>query len=81
MPARVHAAAREFRHHRRVFVAPPWPEICANDRERTQSLAEAERTFESMVATYPEYGYELVTLPKSTPEERVRFVRSNLDRN
>lgn len=44
VPDHVHAAAKSFRYHRRVFLAPPWPEIYAQDSERKQSFAEAERT-------------------------------------
>lgn len=43
--------------------SPPWPEIYEQDSERKQSYDEAERTYESMVATYTVYGYELVHLP------------------
>ncbi|WP_433351160.1 AAA family ATPase [Microtetraspora malaysiensis] len=78
VPDHVDAAARGFRYHPRVFIAPPWPEIYRRDGERRQSLDEAERTHASMVAAYTEYGYELVTLPRRSVEERVRFVRSEI---
>ncbi|MFG2014975.1 AAA family ATPase [Actinomadura geliboluensis] len=78
VPPHVHTAARTFRYRRRVFIAPPWPEIYEQDTERKQSLAEAERTYESMVTTYAEYGYELVELPRVPVEERVRFVTDQL---
>jgi predicted ATPase len=78
VPAHLHTAARTFRYHPRVFIAPPWPEIYQQDAERKQSLAEAERTYESMVTTYTEYGYELVHLPRVTVEERVRYVTDHL---
>lgn len=42
--------------------------------ERKQSYAQAERTYESMVATYTAYGYELVHLPLAPITERARFV-------
>jgi predicted ATPase len=74
VPAHVDAAARTFRYHRRVFVAPPWPEIYERDSERRQSYAEAERTCASMVATYTAYGYEPVHLPLAPVAERARFV-------
>ncbi|MEU6741975.1 AAA family ATPase [Streptosporangium sandarakinum] len=80
VPEHVHAAALRFRYHRSVFVAPPWPEIYRRDAERRQSYEEAERTYESMVATYTEYGYEPVTLPRAPVEERVRFVIERLRR-
>ncbi|MCP2169596.1 AAA family ATPase [Goodfellowiella coeruleoviolacea] len=74
VPEHIRVAAQRFRYHRRVFVAPPWPEIYARDTERGQSFAEAVRTHESMVETYSEFGYELVPLPLSSVEDRVRFV-------
>ncbi|QUH03201.1 AAA family ATPase [Saccharopolyspora erythraea] len=74
VPAHVDAAARRFRYHRRVFVAPPWPRIYRRDAERRQSLEVAERTYQVMVEVYAGYGYELVTLPRASVAERVRFV-------
>lgn len=73
-PEHVREAARRFRYHRRVFVAPPWPEIYGGDTERHQSPEEAERTHRAMVQTYPEHGYELVELPRAPVAERARFV-------
>lgn len=80
VPPHMHAAARAFPYHRRVFVAPPWPEIYEQDEERKQTFDEAERTYESCVAAYNGYGYELVTLPRTTVEERARFVLDILHR-
>ncbi|CAO3438577.1 AAA family ATPase [Azospirillum endophyticum] len=62
------------RYHRPVFIAPPWPEIFTQDRERKQTLDEAERTYEAMVAAYVDHGYQLVELPRVPVEQRVRFV-------
>lgn len=66
------------RYNGRVFVAPPWPEIYANDAERRQTWQEAERTYRMMAEVYPAYGYELVELPRASVTERVAFV---LDRS
>jgi predicted ATPase len=76
LPAPMHMdkAARMFRYNRRVFIAPPWPEIFRQDGERRQDLDEAVRTYEAMVATYGDYGYELVEVPRASVEERARFV-------
>jgi predicted ATPase len=74
VPPHMHAAAQAFRYHRRVFVAPPWPEIYEQDSERKQTFDEAERAYVSCVAVYREYEYDLVTLPRTTVEERARFV-------
>ncbi|RUU50853.1 ATPase, partial [Mesorhizobium sp. M2C.T.Ca.TU.009.01.2.1] len=74
VPDHVTSAAEKFRYARRVFVAPPWPQIFTQDEERKQTLDEAERTFRSVTGVYAELGYELVPLPLAPVEERVRFV-------
>ncbi len=74
VPAALEAAARRHRYHRRVFLAPPWPDIFHGDAERKQDFAEAVRTAEAMRAVYGEYGYEVMELPRATVAERVAFV-------
>lgn len=74
VPQHVVKASQVFRYHRRVFLAPPWPAIYEQDRERKQDFAEAARTCEAMAAAYTEYGYELVELPREPVGERIRFV-------
>jgi predicted ATPase len=78
VPAHVLAATTMYRYHQRVFVAPPWPEIHVHNEERTQGFDEVLRTHEAIASAYAEYGYELVTLPKVSVEERVAFVLQNL---
>jgi predicted ATPase len=79
VPAHAEAAARRFRYHRRVFIAPPWPEIYAQDAERRQDFAEAVRTYDAMVDCYTAYGYRLIELPRVSVKARVRFVMDALD--
>ncbi|MBB5158269.1 AAA family ATPase [Saccharopolyspora phatthalungensis] len=78
VPEHVHTAAQRFRYRNRVLLAPFWPEIYRQDGERKQSLYEAERTYEHMAAAYTDYGYELVHLPRTTVEQRARFVLDEL---
>ena len=78
IPAALDEAARRLRYHRRVFLAPPWPEIFHADAERRQDFAEAVRTCEAMREVYGVYGYEVVELPKGTVAERVAFVRRKI---
>jgi predicted ATPase len=79
VPSHVARAAERFRYNRRVFLAPPWPEIFRHDAERKQTPEEAERTCEAMVTAYSSCGYELVTLPLGSVDERVRFMLANID--
>ncbi|MER6006999.1 AAA family ATPase [Nonomuraea angiospora] len=74
VPRHLHNAARTYRYHRRVFAAPPWPEIYEHDSERRQSLGEAERTYDAVVRAYADYGYSVVTLPRAPVEERAAFL-------
>ena len=53
---------KSHRYHRRVFLAPPWPEIYVTDAERRHvdtALAEYSR----LLRTYPALGYEVCILP------------------
>lgn len=75
VPPHVEQAARRFRYHHRVLIAPPWPAIFTQDAERKQSIEEAEATYRAMVDVYSGLGYELVALPLAPIPERVRFVR------
>jgi predicted ATPase len=78
VPPHVSAAVDRFRYHRRVFIAPPWPEIYTNDGERGQDFAEAVRTHDAIAAAYARHGYELITLPKAGVAARLEFVRTLL---
>jgi predicted ATPase len=79
VPPHMAAAASLFRYNRRVFIAPPWPEIFRRDRERRQSLDEAERTYEAAAAIYGDLGYELIELPRLSVAERLRFIIARID--
>jgi predicted ATPase len=67
-------ACEQLRYAPQVFIAPPWKEIYDTDAERKQDFAEAERTHEVILRTYRDCGYEPVELPKSSADQRARFV-------
>ena len=75
VPAHIARAARRHRYNRRVFLAPHWPQIFANDAERDQSPAQALETCRSIAAAYRELGYETVRLPLADIATRAAFVR------
>ena len=78
VPDHMERAARRLRYNARVFVAPPWPAIFAQDTERKQTLAEAAESYQAVLATYGHYGYELIALPRTSVAERVQFVRATI---
>lgn len=74
VPAHMHKAAIQFRYGTKVFVTPPWRAIFVRDDERSQTWDEAVRTHDIMVDTYAGLGYEPVTVPCASVDERLRFI-------
>ena len=79
MPPAFATALETRRYHERMFMAPPWPEIFANDDERRHSFANAVAEFERLVEAYGRLGYDVVMLPKIAVEARAAFVLEQLD--
>ena len=79
VPVHMDNAANRFRYNRCVFIAPPWPAIFERDAERKQSFEEAEATYQSMVETYSDYGYELISLPFASVEDRAQFIVDRIE--
>ncbi|WP_434626671.1 AAA family ATPase [Chromobacterium sp. CV08] len=73
VPAHMEKAAGVFRYDK-IFLLRPWPEIFVQDRERRQTLAEAERTCEAMERAYARLGYSLIEVPRGSLEQRAAFV-------
>ena len=67
------------RYHRRVFLAPPWPEIYETDPERRHGLDVALTEYSRLLETYPSLGYEVLILPKIGVSERADFILNTLE--
>ena len=74
----IRQACDRYRYASLVFLAPPWKEIYANDKERKQDFDEAMRTYELMISVYQECGYKLVELPRVGPTARAEFILQQL---
>jgi predicted ATPase len=72
------ALAARHRYHRRVFLAPPWPEIYVTDAERRHGFEAGLAEFARLEQVYPALGYEVILLPKTTVSERADFVLAAL---
>lgn len=66
-------ACDNHRYHK-VFLLPPWKEIYVSDAERYESYEQAVLIHEHLEETYKNFGYDLVTIPKDTVENRVAFL-------
>src|SRR5579862_4507885 len=64
------ALRRSRRYHRRVFLAPPWPEIYVTDGERRHGLDAAIAEYCRLTRAFPALGYEVTLLPKVSVAER-----------
>jgi predicted ATPase len=78
VPPDIDRAAREYRYNPRVYLAPWWDAIYRTDAERRQAPAEAREAEAVMRATYRDYGYEPVELPRVSVTERAAFVTAAL---
>lgn len=66
--------ASQYRYNKNVFILPPWKEIYTTDTERKQTWAEAVATYELMAATYLKHGYQLIEVPRLSPNNRADFI-------
>jgi predicted ATPase len=70
---------RAHRYHRRVFLAPPWPEIYVNDPERPHGFEAAKAEYERLLSAYRRLGYTVSILPKTDVVARAGFVLERLE--
>ncbi|MBD9386662.1 AAA family ATPase [Agrobacterium sp. AGB01] len=67
-------AARRFRYNETVFAVPPWREIYQTDSERQHGFDDAVASYEALIQSYSDYGYRVVTIPKTNVEDRADFL-------
>lgn len=66
------------RYHRRVFMAPPWPEIYQMDAERRHGFEAGLPEYHRLERVLPLLGYAVISLPKVTVSARADFVLATL---
>lgn len=66
----------ELRYSPIVLMTPPWEEIFCQDDERKHSFADAVADYGRLLEAYPQYGYQIMELPKVSVKERTEFVIS-----
>jgi len=62
------------RYHRRVFLAPPWPEIYVTDPERRHSFEDSLSEHLRLEKALHFLGYEVISLPKVSASARADFM-------
>jgi predicted ATPase len=76
----IESLGRAYRYNKRVFLAPPWPEIYTLDQERRHDFAEAVAEYDRLIAVYPALGYDIHVLPKVSVAERANWILASLAR-
>jgi predicted ATPase len=66
------------RYHRRVFMAPPWPEIYETDADRRHGIEAALAEYHRLEQALPRLGYQVILLPKAPVSARADFVLATL---
>jgi predicted ATPase len=61
------------KRYEKVFVLQRLPEY-KNDSVRLEDSKEAEKIHKAVVDAYIRFGYELIMVPVSSPEERIKFI-------
>ena len=69
-----------YRYNKRVFLAPPWPDIYTLDQERRHGLAEAVAEYDRLIGAYSSLGYDIHVLPKVSVAERAEWILASLTR-
>ena len=62
----------------KIFLFEPWKEIYVSDNERYESFEEAVIIDTFLKEAYLELGYEIITVPFGTIEERADFILHSL---
>jgi predicted ATPase len=71
-------AAQEFRYNPTVLFFPAWEAIYTTDSERKMSFAEAKAFGDRVRSIYERIGYQIIEVPRGTPEERIQFVLNQI---
>jgi len=79
VPDYLRNAARLYRYNKKVFILPPWKEIYRTDAERKQTWEEAIETYQNILDSYLELGYQPVEVPSLPIQERADFVLKHID--
>lgn len=62
----------------KIFFLPPWEEIYTADEARYENYEQAGLISQHLQETYKSYGYNLIEVPKDTPDNRILFILGHL---
>ena len=69
----------EIHRYDSVFIVPPWEEIYISDNERLETFEEAKKIHLALMATYTQFGYNPIEVPKDEVHRRIDFILETLN--
>lgn len=78
-PSFFDTACKEHKYTK-IFILPPWEEIYTSDTERYENFEQAKNIDTHLVATYQNYGYELIEVPKDSVDNRILFILDKISK-
>ncbi|MFC2968667.1 AAA family ATPase [Acidimangrovimonas pyrenivorans] len=73
-PADFAAQAAALPYAPLTFLAPPWPELYAEDAERRHGLAAARAEYDDLARVFPARGHRTLVLPKTSVAHRAGLI-------
>lgn len=58
----------------KIFILPPWEEIYESDEARYENYEQSKLIYNHIHEIYQNLGYNLIEVPKDTPENRILFI-------
>jgi predicted ATPase len=74
----VESLGSTYCYNKRVFLAPPWPEIYRLDQERRHDVTEAIAEYGRLIDVYRHLRYNIHVLPKVGVAERANWLLATL---
>lgn len=76
-PAFFDDACKEHKYSK-IFFLPPWEDIYVADEARYENYEQAKLIAGHLTETYKKYGYDLIEVPKDSPDKRILFILGHL---
>lgn len=78
IPEYLEESIKKNRYNTKVFYTPLWEEIYVNDKERKESIEQAQIIEDVLLSSYRFYNYQLIKVPKGSVEERANFILTHI---
>jgi len=81
VPQKFVDAAKKHRYFEKVFFVELVQDYYVNDASRKETFSQALKVGDALRKTYLEFGYEIISIPKGTPKERVDHILKHVNKN